>query len=187
MSDRKKHHSLRHDETSEDDSLSQSNYSSNNNSPAKTKNRRSNRLNGNKYNKKEDHHEMTTKIGKRNSVEDEYSSKSKPNSKNGNSKKNELRTHNLLRNAIQEAFGYTLKNIDIEFMKIQFTGLPVLDETWTRIGFNQETQENRLKNFYEKLNVSFFRLSIASLKYEILSELRKNAVVKRAYQLLLIF
>jgi hypothetical protein len=114
--------------------------------------------NNNKYNKKEDHHEMTTKIVKRNSIEDEYSSKRKPNSKNINSKKNELRIHNLLRNVIQEAFGYTLKSIDIEFMKNQFTGLPVLDETWARIGFNQETQDNRLKNFYEKLNVSFFRL-----------------------------
>jgi len=167
MTDRKKHHSLRHDGTSDDESSSQSNDDSSleKNSPAQKKNRRSNRLKSNRNNKNEEQHETVSKGVKRNSNEADYSIKSKSGGKKGNSKKNELRIHSLLRNAIQEAFGYTLKDIDIEFMKNQFTGLPVLDETWARIGFNKETQENRLKNFYEKLNVSYLFKIITIVLY----------------------
>lgn len=88
----------------------------------------------------------------RRSNEDTHETQSKA-SKKKSSKKAERSHIASLKSVIQEEYNYTLKEQDIEFLKIYFGGLPRLDDTWSRIGFNQETQTKRRNTLYDKITV----------------------------------
>ena len=62
--------------------------------------------------------------------------------------------HTQLKTTIQEVFNHNLKDMDLDFLKLLFTCLPTLDDIWNRIGFNHETKEDRLHNYYQKLKVT---------------------------------
>lgn len=60
----------------------------------------------------------------------------------------------ILRKPIQNAFGYDVKEVDAFYLQDLFTELPKLKDIWTRIGFTNNIQDNRLDAFYEKMNVN---------------------------------
>ena len=60
-----------------------------------------------------------------------------------------------MREVAAKFFKVKLADVEIEFLADFFTELPVLVETWDRIGFNAETKANRLELFYDKLRVSW--------------------------------
>lgn len=66
------------------------------------------------------------------------------------------RQYKILKQPIQEGFGYEVKEQDIYYLQDFFIELPKLRDTWKRIGFNRETQEGRLETLYERLIVSTF-------------------------------
>ena len=56
-----------------------------------------------------------------------------------------------LRKIIKDAFGYTLKDMDVKYVEDLYHQLPILIDAWDRIGFNEVTKNERLEKFYNKL------------------------------------
>jgi hypothetical protein len=56
-----------------------------------------------------------------------------------------------LKSLINDCFGYFLNDIDIDYIQDLYTALPTLRDSWQRIGFNKETQLERLRLAYSKI------------------------------------
>lgn len=141
MTDKKKPNYLNKEQSSASDSSSTE--SETENTPVLKLNRRSKRLN------KKDTSTATATNRSDHSIESKSSSnnKSKKSSKKKQSNSNDLGTF------IQNEFNYTLRDGDFLYIKHFFTGLPRLYNTWNRIGFTEETQNDRINKLYDKLTV----------------------------------
>ena len=106
----------------------------------------------------------STSTTKRNSASAK-SGKSKKKSKKKNSLPKDQSMHNTtqeirnqiraLKPTIQSCFEYELKEPDFFYLQDFFEELPKIKDIWNRIGFNKETQAQRLDKLYENLIVSF--------------------------------
>lgn len=102
----------------------------------------------------------STSISKQNKSK---SKKSKPE-QSKTSKKHNLQTSQSntmdkkmekeLKTIMKECFGYEVRNVDLYFLKELYSQLPKLYEIWDRIGFNKNTKETRVDNFYNTLTVN---------------------------------
>ena len=59
-----------------------------------------------------------------------------------------------LKKIIADCFEVELRAPDVTFIEDLYSALPCLYETWDRIGFNKDTKESRLVNFYQNLKVN---------------------------------
>jgi hypothetical protein len=142
MTDKKKNYNFNKDESDNDSVQSDS--------PIKHLKTRHSKRATSKMNETSPMASATNDLSKQTSTED--TSPSKTNKKT--SKKSENKLQIQLKTTIQEVFNHKLKEMDLDFLKLLFTCLPTLDDTWNRIGFNHETKENRLDNYYKKLKVT---------------------------------
>lgn len=72
--------------------------------------------------------------------------------KSSRAKKSSASDSNLLdqlKTVIMDLFGYEFNDFDINFLTQIFTQLPRLNEVWTEIGFDQQTKQARLDEFYK--------------------------------------
>ena len=83
---------------------------------------------------------------------------------------------NELKKVVSECFGYHLKEMDLQFVQDLYTDLPVLTDTWDRIGFNADTKKIRLEKFYTDITERFQGLieSEQELEENIREEIEKH-------------
>ncbi|RNA45062.1 hypothetical protein BpHYR1_034422 [Brachionus plicatilis] len=60
---------------------------------------------------------------------------------------------NNLKQNIKDYFAYNLKSSDFAFLKELYHVLNKIEDTWNQIGFNTETKQDRLGNFYQYLSL----------------------------------
>lgn len=99
--------------------------------------------------------EAVTKKPQHKALEEVKATSKRDNSQLNVSVEDLRRQYKLLKQPIQEGFGYEVKEQDIYYLQDFFIELPKLRDTWKRIGFNRETQEGRLETLYEKLIDTF--------------------------------
>ena len=66
----------------------------------------------------------------------------------------QVHTYKDLKKIFADCFEFEVRGADIKFIEELYTSIPSLYEIWERIGFNKETVDKRLDNFYDNLKVT---------------------------------
>lgn len=81
----------------------------------------------------------------------DFAKKSAPIS---SSQSGKVHTYKDLKKIIADCFEFDIRGTDIKFIEELYSSIPSLFEIWERIGFNKDTVDKRLGNFYENLKVT---------------------------------